>query len=46
MAKEAATPKEAAQIYPANYWYSLLEVPGATSEIVRFQIRPDLLASQ
>ena len=46
MAKEAATPKEAAQIYPANYWYSLLEVPGATSEIVRFQIRPDPLASQ
>ena len=25
----AATPKEAAQIYPANYWYSLLEVPPA-----------------
>ena len=23
----AATPKEAAQVYPANYWYSLLEVP-------------------
>ena len=26
----AATPKEAAQIYPANYWYSLLEVPPAS----------------
>ena len=25
----AATPREAAQIYPANYWYSLLEVPPA-----------------
>ena len=23
----AATPQEAAQVYPANYWYSLLEVP-------------------
>ena len=22
------TPQEAAQVYPANYWYSLLEVPG------------------
>ena len=27
MAKAAATPAEAAQVYPANYWYSLLEVP-------------------
>ncbi len=26
----AATPAEAARIYPANYWYSLLEVPPAT----------------
>jgi len=26
-AKPAATPQEAAQIYPANYWYSLLEIP-------------------
>ena len=26
----ATTPKEAAQIYPANYWYSLLEVPPAS----------------
>ena len=26
----AATPREAAQIYPANYWYSLLEVPPAS----------------
>ena len=25
----AATPQEAARIYPANYWYSLLEVPAA-----------------
>ncbi len=25
----AATPQEAAAIYPANYWYSLLEVPPA-----------------
>ena len=24
----ASTPQEAAQVYPANYWYSLLEVPG------------------
>ena len=23
----AATPKEAAEVYPANYWYSLLEIP-------------------
>ena len=23
----AATPQEAAEVYPANYWYSLLEVP-------------------
>ena len=26
-ATKAATPEEAARIYPANYWYSLLEVP-------------------
>jgi hypothetical protein len=26
-ARKAATPQEAAQIYPANYWYSLLEMP-------------------
>ena len=26
----APTPKEAASIYPANYWYSLLEVPPAS----------------
>ncbi len=26
----ASDPKEAAQIYPANYWYSLLEVPPAS----------------
>ena len=26
-AVEAATPREAAQVYPANYWYSLVEVP-------------------
>ena len=25
----ASSPAEAAKIYPANYWYSLLEVPGA-----------------
>ena len=24
---QAATPQEAAQVYPANYWYSLLEPP-------------------
>jgi hypothetical protein len=24
-----STPQEAAAIYPANYWYSLMEVPGA-----------------
>ncbi len=29
-ATAAATPKEAAEIYPANYWYSLLEVPPAS----------------
>ena len=29
-ATAAATPTEAAQIYPANYWYSLLEVPPAS----------------
>ena len=29
-ATAAATPQEAAQIYPANYWYSLLEVPAAS----------------
>ena len=28
-ATAAATAQEAAQIYPANYWYSLLEVPPA-----------------
>ena len=28
MATAAATPQEAAEIYPANYWYSLLEIPG------------------
>ena len=26
--RAALTPQEAAQVYPANYWYSLLEVPG------------------
>ena len=26
-ATPAATPREAAQVYPANYWYSLLEPP-------------------
>ena len=26
--RSASTPQEAAQVYPANYWYSLLEVPG------------------
>ena len=29
-AKLAATPAEAAHYYPANYWYSLLEVPPAS----------------
>ncbi len=29
-AKVAATPEEAAHYYPANYWYSLLEVPPAS----------------
>ena len=29
-ATAAATPRDAAQIYPANYWYSLLEVPPAS----------------
>ena len=28
--RAAATPREAAEIYPANYWYSLLEVPPAS----------------
>ena len=28
-AVQAATPLEAAQVYPANYWYSLIEVPPA-----------------
>ena len=26
-ATPAADPREAAQVYPANYWYSLMEVP-------------------
>ena len=26
----ARTPREAARVYPANYWYSLLEVPAAS----------------
>ena len=26
-ASAAASPKEAAEVYPANYWYSLVEVP-------------------
>ena len=29
-AKVAATPEDAAHYYPANYWYSLLEVPPAS----------------
>ncbi len=29
-ATAAASPHEAAEIYPANYWYSLLEVPPAS----------------
>ena len=28
--RAAASPREAAEIYPANYWYSLLEVPPAS----------------
>ncbi|MCZ6656487.1 MAG: carboxypeptidase regulatory-like domain-containing protein [Gammaproteobacteria bacterium] len=28
-AEVAAFPKQAAEVYPANYWYSLLEVPSA-----------------
>ena len=28
-AAPAADPREAAQVYPANYWYSLVEVPAA-----------------
>ena len=28
--RAAAAPREAARIYPANYWYSLLEVPPAS----------------
>ena len=28
-ATPAADPREAAQVYPANYWYSLIEVPAA-----------------
>ncbi len=28
-AVQAADPREAAQVYPANYWYSLIEVPPA-----------------
>ena len=27
----AATPREAAQYYPGNYWYSLIEPPAASS---------------
>ncbi|MGE3509119.1 MAG: carboxypeptidase-like regulatory domain-containing protein, partial [Vicinamibacterales bacterium] len=27
-ATKAASPAEAAKVYPANYWYSMLEVPG------------------
>ncbi len=27
-ASTASSPQEAAQVYPANYWYSLIEVPG------------------
>ena len=27
---QAASPREAARVYPANYWYSLLEPPPAT----------------
>ena len=29
-ATTASTPQEAAAVYPANYWYSLLEVPAAS----------------
>ena len=29
VATEAGTPREAASIYPASYWYSLMEVPPA-----------------
>ena len=29
-AQVAAFPKQAAEVYPANYWYSLLEVPQAS----------------
>ena len=27
-ASAASNPKEAAEVYPANYWYSLIQVPG------------------
>ncbi len=29
-ARVASTPREAAQVYPANYWYSLIEPPQAS----------------
>ena len=29
-AKVASTPREAALVYPANYWYSLIEPPKAS----------------
>ena len=34
--RAAASPREAAEIYPANYWYSLLECPRASD----FRDRP------
>jgi hypothetical protein len=30
VAEYPESPREAAQVYPANYWYSLVEVPAAT----------------
>ena len=37
-ATQAATPQEAAAVYPANYWYSLLEPP-APDEFPGYRIR-------
>ena len=36
----AQTPQQAARVYPANYWYSLLKLPPATAFPRRRQLHP------
>jgi hypothetical protein len=42
----AATPKEAAKIYPASYWTSLIQPPAASEIPARYKSQDEWLAAQ